>query len=215
MRSAAWLGLALVAGGVAWGQTAELSAARQREIAEQAALYSIDLTHGDWQHEPAAICPEFVRHSFVYYHRSPQPGVRTAFTVILPRQGGPAVLVPVTGEVDPKVKTAPESPATISAFNEMLSDELKHASNGSTLPGLTWSGLARCYAGILGEQPIVPAMVDPYVSPDRVFDLSKVRISSMLIPVTTTHHAMRAVSIKLDARGMVTGAVLSETIVEK
>lgn len=215
MRSAAWLGLALVAGGAAWAQTAELSAARQREIADQATLYSIDLTHGDWRHEPAAICPEFVRHSFVYYHRSPQTGVRTSFMAILQRQGGPAVVVPVTGEVDPRVKSAPESPATISAFNAMVSDELRHTGNGSTVPGLTWSGLGRCYAGILGEQPVVSPTADPHMSQDREFDLLKEHISSMLVPVASTHGGVRAVWLKLDARGMVTDGEVSETAMGK
>jgi hypothetical protein len=215
MKPAAFLTLAFaLASSTAFAQTGEdaVNTSRQAELPRLAALYTIDLTHGDWQHERADICPTFTRHSFVFYHRSPQPGVRTSFMVAYPRSGnGPATIVPIEGSVIRKPIPAPDNPITIAAFNTIWSDELTHSPRPGTLPGLTWGGFAQCYASLAGEHPIV-VIYDDTIVPDPPFNLKAAPVSGMLIPIANTQgNLSRGVHIEIDERGMISHASLGTT----
>lgn len=77
--------------------------------------------------------------------------------------------------------------------------------------GAAWAGLAKCYAGVIGEQPLMrpyqsSLVADPYV------DLTnkEYHVSSMLIPVAAPGTIERTVGIQVDPRGMVVSAEVSE-----
>ena len=177
------------------------------DIARQAELYSIDLNHGDWQHEPVDACPAFTRHRFVFYHRSPQPGVRTSFMAVLPRQGGPPTLVPLAGSITGDHADPATLPTTLAAFNRIWQDEL-HA-HGASFPGLTWTGLVLCYIRISAGQPISilehPGSPEP--PPFRLAD----PISDAAVSFTTPDNRTRTVSVFFDHHGMLDQVSVSDS----
>jgi hypothetical protein len=220
-----------IAGGLitasGWAQGGAIVEARQGEVERLAeAVYGIQLRQGQWTHSVISACPAFRRHAFARYERQ---DAREAFMAIYDLDVPPAkqkgkpwlggiVLLPLYGaHRGEQEKPVASSDAAVADFNKVWLDERSHQAHPDIFPDLTWSGVAGCYARIVGDQPLADSAMEPNSSgietqaPGIAFDLQGEKVSDVLLPLVGTATTKRTMYVMFDANGLVTEAGVSVT----
>jgi len=119
----------------------DLAASAAPAIHDQASLYELGFSQGDWQ-ESQLECPAFPRHLFLRYTRNMGTGDVSMFAASIPRgKEGRVRVIPILRRGFGLIASAPESKVTIAVFNRILGEE--HVGVKAD-----WSAVSACYAAL-------------------------------------------------------------------
>jgi hypothetical protein len=214
--------LGLFVSALGYGQDAAangLIEARQAEVGRLGVLYGISLNVGAWTHQQVAVCPAFTHHVFARYDQRGSGGATASFIAIYDLDTGPAkslnrpweggiALLPLYG-VHWGEKSFPiERKETMNVFNRVWADELQR-SGSVAFSGLSWPGLADCYARLANEEPVRNTEVGDVGSPS--INLKGEQVSAVLITVKGSDKVSRVAHLEFDLRGQVTRVDVNES----
>lgn len=191
---------------------------RQAEVVQLGqAFYHTDLQASVWTPRQVDICPQFTHHVFVRYDATSKPETKMSYLAIYSRDVAPAKssAKPWEGgvrlmQMDNARHAYPRDLRTeVAFFNRVWGDELKAAKTGSTVPGLTLTGLTACFARFAGELP----KEDPSQKDTDELNLKTQRVRSISLTVQGGPKFNRWVYIEFDPRGGISAAEVGQSAV--
>ncbi len=119
----------------------DLAASAATAIKHRAGFLELGFDEGDWK-ESQLDCPAFPQHLLLRFTRDNGAGDQSTFTASIPRgKDGQVRVIPILRRGYSLYSLAPVSKATISAFNEIESEE--HIGDKAD-----WSSIGLCYAAL-------------------------------------------------------------------
>ncbi len=125
---------------------------RKNDIRTEAEFYGYDLSASGWAYEQSvcALIPDYV---MLRYSNKDAAGADSLFTVLVPRNGGRILIVPVLSHGATRFKPAPIDPRNYQIFSQIVPPDVAKANSG---PDGKWLSLSVCYAEMTGARPQVP-----------------------------------------------------------
>jgi hypothetical protein len=185
--------------------------AHQDEFIQLAKRNGFDLTKPDWIHEQIATCPSFSKHIFVRYQ---EPGERHAdFIAIYSRAGNDIRIVPWNVNPNFASRFASIRKSTISTFNSILSEEQSAPGKNIQMHDIDRISLARCYARLAGERPLVVPNTTSAHRVDSIGqqDIESNSISSVSIEVIGRPSVITTLSLNFNQQGLLERVIRTES----
>lgn len=124
----------------------DLVADAESSISEHAGFLGLEFNGGKWSYRQV-VCPALPNHIFLQFLRNNGTGDVSAFSASIPREGdGRVRIVPILLRGYSLFSPAPVNALTISAFNDIRTEE--HSDSAPE-----WLGTGLCYAALAGGHP--------------------------------------------------------------
>jgi hypothetical protein len=133
-------------------QDAELLKNRRSDILKEGEFYGYDVSERGWSYEQS-VCPLIPDYIMLHYSSKDATGADSLFTVLVPRNGGRILIVPVLSHGATQFKPAPIDPRNYQLFSQLVPADIAKKNSG---PDGKWLSLSVCYAEMTGARPLVP-----------------------------------------------------------
>jgi hypothetical protein len=133
-------------------QDAELIQKRKSDILKVAEFYGYDVNEGGWSYEQS-VCTLIPDYVMLRYSSKDAAGADSLFTILVPRNGGRILTVPVLSHGTTRFKPAAIDPRNFQIFSQIVPADIAKKNSGSDGK---WLSLSVCYAEMTGARPQVP-----------------------------------------------------------
>jgi hypothetical protein len=131
---------------------ADLLKKRHRDLLAEADFYGYAMDTGTWTYEQS-VCPFMPDYVMLRYSSKSAKGGESLFTILVPRNGGRILIVPVLHNGATRFRPAPIDARNFQIFSQAVPVELARQNSGASGKWLT---LSVCYAEMTGARPQVP-----------------------------------------------------------